>query len=58
MQKTPVFLVSAVAVAARTSSAFTATDFLISHAVATASAMALLVMAFTTTFFIGAMLRR
>merc|ERR1712003_593054 len=53
-QNTPVFLVSAVAVVASTSRAFDATDFLISHAAAKASAMAPLVIAFAATF-IGAM---
>merc|ERR1719190_266048 len=56
MVNLPVFLTSWVATEARTSKALEATDFLSSHPVAKASAMAPLLMAFTAAFFIGAIL--
>merc|ERR1719190_56259 len=55
MVNLPVFLTSVVATEARTSRTLEVTDFLSSHPVANASAMAPLLMAFAAAFFIGAM---
>merc|ERR1719373_854507 len=54
-EKMPAFFTSAVAISARLLMTLEATDFFSSHFVATASAMAPLVMALLPAFFIGAM---
>merc|ERR1711972_1126229 len=60
MENTPVFPTSVVAISAKLSMAFARTDFLSSHEVASASAIAILVIglpaAFMAAAFMGAIL--